>query len=96
MSGVLFSGYSTLDPLDYGRHCGYVNRSYLPNTTWRTPQDYIDFACGWREGRAQRLREEATVLAAQDAAAGAEWRRSLEAGRAAGAGEAAKRKRHHA
>jgi hypothetical protein len=72
--------FSTCDPLEHGRKCGLANISYLPDVTWRTSQDYIEFARGWLEGKAQRLREE-RMRQAEDAIAAKAWRAELESSR---------------
>jgi hypothetical protein len=72
--------YATCDPFDYGRKCGLANISYLPDVTWRTSQDYIEFTRGWLEGKAQRKREE-RLRQAQEAIAAKAWRAELEQSR---------------
>ena len=69
--------YSKIDPLIYGHTCGLGGVSYLPHVTWRTSQDYIEFARGWRAGNAERKRREAQVLPALERAAAEAWRREL-------------------
>jgi hypothetical protein len=67
------------DPLEYGRKCGLAGISYV-EFTWPAPEDYIEFARGWRAGNEQRKREE-RVRQAEDAIAAKAWRAELESSR---------------